>query len=143
MGALDGEFLCGEENFEKPVGGMTAGAFGLTGDLRILKRVYNKIILHAPLSQDTETDTCRPFRKIVGIILTGGIKPASQIFQIAKKAGIPLILIKADTFTALDRLEQEKPPLALKDELKVRRMTELLDREDALDRQLRALGLFS
>jgi BioD-like phosphotransacetylase family protein len=139
---LNGEFLYGEENSRQPVGRMTVGPTDLKNELLILKRVYNKIILLKPRSSGRKIADTSARRTVAGILLTGGRNPPSQVLQAAKKANVPLMLVKADTFSALARLEQTPPRLSAKDEAKARRFTALLDQGGMFERLIRSLGLF-
>lgn len=138
-----GEFLCGEADREQPVGGMTVGSSDLKGELRLFKRAYNKIVLLKPHTPSGEDEPIQGPRSIAGILFTGGRMPPPQLLTAARKAGVPLILVKGDTFSVLERLGQNPPPLSPQDGAKVRRMMELMDQENALDRLLRGAGIFS
>jgi len=131
---LEGKWLCGEE-LGKPVGAMTVGASDLAGGLLLFKRAYNKIILLEPTTNTAEATAPRP---VVGIVLTGGRSPAPQLLQAAKRANVPLLLVKQDTFPALERLEQSTSHLSPGDEVKVRHILELMDSEGALDKLLKS-----
>jgi uncharacterized protein len=137
--SLDGEFLLEGAGLDRPVGGMTVGSADLTGELKMFKRAYSKIILLG--SSDTETGGPTEPRPVAGIILTGGRNPAPRLLQIAENANVPLILVNADTFAVLKRLEQSPSTISPKDEDKVRHITELMDTDGALDRLLQSLGL--
>jgi BioD-like phosphotransacetylase family protein len=137
---LNGDVLWGTKILEQPVGGMTVGSLELTGELHLFKRVYNKLILLKPSSPDTDIENPAVHRSIAGIVLTGGRNPAPQVLHAAKNAGIPLLLVKSDTFSALERLEEIAPALSPKDEAKVRCFIKLMDSDGALDRLLRSLG---
>jgi BioD-like phosphotransacetylase family protein len=78
---------------------------------------------------------------VVGIVLTGGRSPDPQLLQAAKRAKVPLLLVKQDTFPALERLEQSTSHLSLGDDVKVRHILEMMDYEGALDRLLESLKL--
>lgn len=130
--ALDGQILQGGENLDQPVSGMTVGSADLRGQLQLFKRAYNKIILLAP-SPGREIEGSSAHRPVAGIILTGGRNPALQLLQTAKNTGIPLMLVKDDTFSVLERLDRSTPPLSPKDEIKVRYFTKLMDNNGALD----------
>ncbi len=140
-GILDGEFLCGEESIEEPVGGMTVGSSDLKGGLLLFKRAYNKIVLLKPQPPEMEAGESQGLRPIAGILLTGGRNPAPQLLAAAKEVNVPLILVKGDTFPVLERLEQSTPTLSIQDELKVRRFTELMDRDGAFDQLLQTFGI--
>jgi BioD-like phosphotransacetylase family protein len=137
---LNGEVLCGRENLGRTVGGMTVGSSDLWGELLALKRLNNKVILREPFSPETGIKESPVYRPIAGILLTGGRNPAPQVLRVAKKANIPLILLKDDTFVAVERLEQFTPTLSPKDEDKIRHLTALMDSDGALDRLVQSLG---
>ena len=138
---LNGELLWGEESLGRSVGGMTVGSADLTGGLLLFKRAYNKIVLLEPASLDSEIDQPSAKRPVAGILLTGGRNPAPRLLEAAKMANTPLMLVKEDTFAALESLEHTSAPLSAKDEQKVRYFTELMDSEGAFDRLFQSLGL--
>jgi len=138
---LEGEFLCGEADREQPVGGMTVGSSDLKGELLLFKRAYNKIVLLRPYPPSKEHEPIHGPRSIAGILFTGGRTPPPQLLTAAKKTGIPLILVTGDTFSVLERLGQDPPPLSPHDHAKVRRMMELIDRDNALDTLLQGIRL--
>lgn len=135
---LKGNFLWGAEHAGKPVGGMTVGSADLTDELLLFKRAYNKIILLAASVRETRDEAQRP---LAGILLTGGRLPPSQLVRAAEKARVPLLLVKEDTFAALERLDRSTSHLSPEDEAKVRHMTELIEGEGGFDRLVEALGL--
>ncbi|MEW6666248.1 MAG: AAA family ATPase [Thermodesulfobacteriota bacterium] len=136
---LGGRVLCGEGSLEQPIASMTVGSADLTGGLLIFKRAYNKIVLLGPGPQGSERHPQE--RPVAGILLTGGRQPAPQLLQAAGKAGIPLLLVGDDTFAALERLEQSPSLLSSRDEVKVRRFTELMEQDNGLHRLLERLRL--
>jgi BioD-like phosphotransacetylase family protein len=135
---LKGDILQGMEYLEKPVSGMTVGSADLTGELLLFKRAYNKIILLEASFEEGPEETARP---VAGIILTGGRQPPSQLLEASRRARVPLLLIKEDTFAALEKLEQSTSHLSPEDEAKVRHMTELMERDGGFDRLVESLGL--
>jgi BioD-like phosphotransacetylase family protein len=140
---LEGELLWGKEGLDQPVGGMTVGSTDLKGELALFKRVYNKIVLLKPALAGTPDQELVSRRSISGVILTSGQNPARQVLEAAKKANVPLLLVKDDTFVALERLENSAPVVSARDVFKVGRFTEMMNRDRALDRLLQSLGLIS
>jgi hypothetical protein len=138
---LDGEVVVGEGRLHEPVAGLTVGGSELTGELRLLKRVYNKLILLAPPSQDSGIEEPFAPRSIAGIVLTGGRSPALQVLNAAERANIPVLQIELDTFAAKERLENAAAALSIKDTDKVRRFTELMNKDGSLDRFIESLGV--
>jgi len=137
---LSGEVLCGEQGLERPVASMTVGSHDLPADLILFKRAYNKIVLLS-CREEEKAHGERPGRPLAGILITGGRPPAPQLIEAAKKNSLPIVLTKDDTFAALERLEQNPSVLSNRDEMKIRRFTEMLDRENGLDALMDRLRL--
>lgn len=137
---LDGEVLCGRGQLEQPVASMTVGSSDLPAELMPFKRAYNKIVLLARSGEMGKEDPA-PARPVAGILMTAGRDPASVLIQSAKRAEIPLILVREDTFAVLERLDQSPSILSHRDEAKIRRFSELLDGENSLDRLIDRLRL--
>ena len=137
---FEGRVLMGEDYLNQPIGGMTVGAGDLIGDMRLFKRVYNKIVLLKPgdPSASLKSTDARP---IAGILLTGDREPGSQVLQAAGNAGVPLILVQQDTFEVMERLGHWRSPLTRSDENKVRLFMDLLDGVGATEKLFRALAL--
>ena len=134
---LEGQWLWGED-LGKPVGELTVGATDLSEGLLLFKRAYNKIILLGPSANHAEAVSPRP---VVGIVLTGGRSPAPPLLHAAKQADLPLLLVKQDTFAALERLEQTTSRLSPGDEVKVRHILERMDHQGALERLFESIQL--
>lgn len=140
---VEGELLLGEERLELPVAGMTVGSVDLDGGLVVFKRVYNKVVLVGPQTMETGVDGASGTRSVVGILLTSHRMPPPVVMDSARRAGIALALVKGDTFATLDRLQRSAPSLSPADQGKLRRFTELLDQDQALDTLIASLGLRS
>jgi BioD-like phosphotransacetylase family protein len=128
---FEGEILWGDEFIDRPVGGMTVGASGLQNELRLFRRIYNKIILLGPENS---------VHNVSGILLTGNRMPGDLVLEAAKRSKIPLILVKEDTFSVKERLEQCTPILTPANESKVVRLTAMMDRDDFLNKLIRSIG---
>jgi BioD-like phosphotransacetylase family protein len=134
---LEGQWLWGED-LGKPVGELTVGATDLAEGLLLFKRAYNKIVLLGPTAESADSTSPRP---VAGIVLTGGRSPAPPLLHAAKRANLPLLLVKQDTFAALERLEQTTSHLSPGDEVKVRHILECMDQQGALERLFESLEL--
>ena len=81
-----------------------------------------------------------PFIADLGLVLVDlGPGWCETVLQVAKRANLPLLLVKQDTFPALERLEQSTSHLSPGDDVKVRHILELMDFEGALDKLLESL----
>jgi BioD-like phosphotransacetylase family protein len=132
-GLVEGHILCCPEGRGNLVANFTIGSKSLTDSLAIFKQVYNKIIL-VGLSPPGQME-----KSPAGIILTGGKSPAEAVLRVAQDRSLPLILTKADTFQAMERLEKAKASLGLKDEFKARQFLNLIDQEMRGDPWVEAL----
>jgi BioD-like phosphotransacetylase family protein len=59
----------------------------------------------------------------------------------AERANVPLLLIKHDTFAAMELLEQTTSRLSPLDEVKMKHFADLLDRDGAFERLFTSLGI--
>ena len=130
--ALGGEVLGGRKRMDNLVDFYTIGAMHLTGPLAMLRMVHNKIVLVSPDQRSEGGNGEGP--KAHGIVLTGGRLPNESIVKICKENRIPLINVKADTFTCMDRLEAMNPPITTADTLKIERFEEWIERSGGIDR---------
>lgn len=121
---LKGRIIFGEDSINNAVERVSVGTTGLSGDLLLFKRVYNKIILLGP-SNDFG---------IAGIIMTGSREPGEQVLEAVKKSNIPLILIKENSLEALEHLEDTMPSLTPEDEGKAIHCAGIMDRNDSLNK---------
>ena len=136
---LEGKFLCGEDRGEESISGTTLGSLELKGDLQIFKRVFNKIILLR--SEVVEAGDQKANCPVAGMLITGGRIPPLQIVEAAKKLKLPLLLVKDDTFKAMERLEETPAFFSPKDKGKVRYFMRLMDQDDALEKLIPSLDL--
>jgi len=127
-GWIEGQILSCPESAGNLVQTSTIGSAYLKGSLSILKQVYNKVILVGPAGEGSEE------KAVAGIILTGGKNPSEIVLKVARDRSLPLVLTRADTFQVMERLEKCQPALTLREEFKVRRLLDLIDRELGADR---------
>jgi len=99
---LDGEVLAGERNMHLRVEDLVVGAMTIESALNYLRRSPNKAVVTGGDRADLalaalETSTS-------AIILTGGLYPDVKVIARAEDKGVPLILVHADTYTTVERL---------------------------------------
>lgn len=129
---LNGRILYGEEYLERRVFKMTVGTSDLNDDLKIMKRVYNKIIFSGPPGTTPV---------VSGILLTGSRMPPDQVIEAARKSMTPLIIVKQDSFSALEQIEKASPFLSPSNTDKLFHFIKQLDRDNFLDRLINSLDL--
>jgi hypothetical protein len=135
---LNAQVLSGREFLDTTlVNKMTVGAAVLPCNLKLFRRVYHKLILLKPGTDEAPSASEPP----AGIILTGGAKPVPAILETAEKAGITLMAAQADTFTCIDRLEQSSRRLTHHDVYKVKRLVEMMEQNRNMENFIAALKL--
>jgi BioD-like phosphotransacetylase family protein len=67
------------------------------------------------------------------LVLTGGYRPPSTVVGKAEDRGVPLLFVRADTRTAIDRVEQSLRSGRIRDPAAVARMVDLLSEGVDLD----------
>lgn len=135
--ATGSHILVGTHRLRDPIGKWTLGGSGLlTGPLRPLRKLYNKILLLPPQFPESPT---KPV--ISALILTQGRMPPRVLLQLADEMGISLMVSPHDTFVTLEKIESHAYSLSHEDEDRADRMAWWLNREGSLDRLWKSLGL--
>lgn len=132
---IAGQIICGEEHKKVLIKDFTIGAKYLTGKIGIFKQVYNRVILLRLPEKNNDQEI------VGGIIITGGKKPGEILLRVAKEASLPLLLTPLDTFQTVERLEGTRPVLSAKEDFKVDRFLELIERESPNGQWLETLLL--
>lgn len=99
---LDGEILSGDDKLDRLVEDMVVGAMTMESALSYMRRANNKAFITGGDRGDMalaalETDTSV-------LILTGGLYPAMKVVARAQEKGVPVLLVREDTFTVVKRL---------------------------------------
>ncbi len=101
---LGGRVLCAEDHVNELVENFSIGAMDVTNALRYFRKTPNKAVITGAHRSDIQIAALETSTKCV--ILTGGLLPNDIIIGKAKLKGIPLISVKDDTFTIIDRIER-------------------------------------
>jgi uncharacterized protein len=110
---LEGEVLTGEDYLDKLVEDVQIGAMTLESALRYMRRATNKAVITGGDRSDIclaaiETNTS-------ALILTGGLYPNVAVIARAEEKGIPILLVRHDTYTTVQRLHEVSRKLAAHD----------------------------
>lgn len=121
---LDGEILNSPEKGEELVENFMVGAMSAESALSYFRRKPNKVVITGGDRADIElaaleTSTC-------GLVLTGNLRPNPVILGRAEELSVPMILVKQDTQSAIEIIQQLAGKLRLEPR-KAARFQELLD----------------
>jgi len=137
--ALGGTVLCCEDRLDELVESFLVGAMGQDKALRYFRRKARKAVITGGDRADVqlaalETDT-------TCIVLTGNLPPSPLVLSRAEELGVPVILVPADTLTAVERMESLLGRVRVHDERKAARIRRMF--EEGIDhaRLAEVLGL--
>lgn len=124
--ALGGETICGRDNEDWLVERFSIGAMNLEHALPYLKKIRNKAVIVGGDRPEIILAALETSTKC--IILTGGLYPNEMIISKGEEKGVPMISVKEDTYTVVDRVESIMGRLHIKDRRKVERGAELVEK---------------
>jgi BioD-like phosphotransacetylase family protein len=136
---LSGTFLCGEERAGELVEHLMVGAMSVDAALTHFRRKPNKAVITGGDRPDIQLAAMETSTKC--LILTGNLRPSPIILGRAREVGVPMILVRHDTLSAVEVIERFFGKTRFHQNKKVQRFEEMLmDRFD-FERLYRALDL--
>jgi len=121
---LSGRIICCEENKGELVKSFIVGAMSPDHALRYFRRTTDKAVITGGDRSDLILTALETPTKC--IILTGNLRPSSQILARAEETGTPIILIPHDTVTAVYLIEDLIDRLTAWEGVKLARMKKLI-----------------
>ena len=99
---LNGEVLAGADRMDRLVEDVVIGAMTMVSALTYLRRSANKAVVLGGDRADLALAALETHTSV--IILTGGYYPDVKVVARAAEKGVPLILVRYDTYTTVERL---------------------------------------
>ena len=136
---LSARVLCCPGTDDELVEHFSVGAMNVESALRYFRRTPNKCVITGGDRADIQLAALETSTKC--IILTGDLHPNSVILARAEESGIPILLTRDDTLTAVERIESVLGRQRIRSPKKIARALQLLRTHVALDRLLAAAGI--
>lgn len=136
---LGGEILCCPEHSEELVEHLMVGAMSVDSALTYFRRKPNKAVITGGDRPDIQLAALETSTKC--LILTGNLRPSPIILGRAEEVGVPMILVKQDTLTTVEIIEQFFGKTRFHQEKKVQCFERTLDECFDFDALYKALGL--
>jgi BioD-like phosphotransacetylase family protein len=136
---LGGEILCCPENSKELVEYLMVGAMSVDSALTYFRRKPNKAVITGGDRPDIQLAALETSTKC--LILTGNLHPSPIILGRAEEVGVPMILVKQDTLTAVEIIEQFFGKTRFHQEKKVQRFEKMLDECFDFEQLYKDLGL--
>ncbi len=136
---LGGEILCCEDRGEELVEHLMVGAMSVDSALTYFRRKPNKAVITGGDRPDIQLAALETSTKC--LILTGNLQPSPIILGRAEEVGVPMILVRYDTLTAVEIIEQFFGKTRFHQEKKIVRFRKMLDERFDFEALYRDLGL--
>jgi len=136
---LNGKVLAAKDNLDKMVETFMVGAMSQEQAISFFRKKANKAVVTGGDRSDVqlaalETDTN-------ALILTGNLMPRPIVVSKADELGVPVILVKEDTLTTVEKAEHLYSHVRVHENQKVEHMRELLEQNIDLDYIYKSLGV--
>lgn len=136
---LSGTLLYGQEQLEGLVARFAIGAMDAEHALRHFAKIENKAVITGGDRPDIQAAALETSTRC--LILTGGFAPNEMVMAKARAAGVPVMSVKYDTLTAVERIEGLLGAVSIREERKVTRMKEIMEAHFDFRRLYALMGL--
>ncbi len=124
--SLGGEVMCCRDRLDEMVENFLIGAMDAGSALKYFRKTPDKAVITGGHRSDIQLAALETSTKC--LVLTGGLPPNDLIIARAGMAGVPIILVKQDTLYAVERFEALLGRTRIREEKKVARARELMQR---------------
>ncbi len=136
---LGGEVLCSHHKVDELVENLMVGAMSVDSALTYFRRKPNKAVITGGDRPDIQLAALETSTRC--LILTGNLRPSPLILGRAEEAGVPIILTRHDTMTAVQTIETFFGKSRFHQEKKVESFESLLGEHIDMEALYKALGL--
>jgi uncharacterized protein len=136
---LNGKVLCCEEALDDFIENFSIGAMDVDSAIKYFRRTPNKAVITGANRSDIQLAALETSTKC--IILTGGMYTNDVIIGKAKMCGVPVISVHDDTFTTVEKIESVLGKIRIREQKKVLKTREIVEKEFDLMRLLKELKL--
>ena len=136
---VSGEVICCEDRMKELVERFFIGAMNVEKAMEHFKVQQNKAVIVGGDRPDIQLAALETATKC--LILTGGMYPNDIILMRAKEARIPIIIVKDDTLTTVEKLASVLGRTRIREEEKILRGVELFDQSVDMDLIYKKIGL--
>lgn len=124
---LGGEILCCSEQLDELVENLMVGAMSVDSALSYFRRKPNKAVITGGDRPDIQLAALETSTKC--LILTGNLHPSPIILGRAEEVGVPVILVRKDTLTTVEIIEQFFGKTRFHQPKKIQRFERMLEGE--------------
>jgi len=123
--ALNARLLCCEDAMDEYVEKFSIGAMDVDSAIKYFRKTPNKAVITGGHRSDIQIAALETSTKC--LILTGDQNPSEMVIGKAMMAGVPILVVREDTLTTVEKVEGAFGRITFRGEKKIERARELLD----------------
>ena len=123
--ALNGDIICSKEKADKLIEHLSIGAMDVDSAMRYFRKTPNKAVITGAHRTDIQLAALETSTRC--LILTGGQMPNNIIIGKAEMAGVPIMVVKDDTLTTVEKLERAIAMLHVSGSGKIEKAREMFE----------------
>ena len=136
---LNAKVLCCENRLDELIKHFVIGAMNVASAVKYFREREDKAVITGGDRPDIQLAALQTPTKAV--ILTGNLHPSDVLVKRAQQVGVPMLLVAADTLSAVERIEAVVGKLRVRERVKVERARELLEKNLDFARLYAAIGI--
>lgn len=136
---LNGEILCAADKQDELVENFSIGAMNVDTALKYFLRTANKAVITGGDRADIQLAALQTSTK--AIVLTGNLYPDAIILGRATEMGIPMILVKSDTMSTVEKVERTLGHIRLSSQKQINRLMEMVKTDVEIQALRESLGI--
>ena len=123
--ALNGDIICAKEKAGELIEHLIIGAMDVDSAMRYFRKMPNKAVITGAHRTDIQLASLETSTRC--LILTGGQMPNNIIIGKAEMAGVPIMVVKDDTLTTVEKVERAIAMLHLSGRGKIEKAKEMFE----------------
>ncbi len=136
---LNAEVLVGASHLEDLVEHYLVGAMEVGSAIKYFRRMPNAAVITGGDRSDIQMAAIEA--KVKCLVLTGNLRPSGAVLGSAEDANIPVILVRGDTMSTIEKMEHLIGHARINQEAKIKRIVELIKKYVDVDGLIAEMGL--
>ena len=136
---LHGEVLAGADHLDNLVEHYFVGAMEVNSAIKYFRRAPNSAVITGGDRSDIQLAAIEA--KVRCLVLTGNLRPSEAVLGSAEQADIPVVLVRGDTMSTIERVEHLIGRARIKQDMKLNRIVELIENNIDVESLTKAIGL--
>lgn len=136
---LHGDVLAGAGNLGELVDHYLVGAMEVNSAIKYFRRTPHSVVVTGGDRSDVQMAAIEAGVK--ALVLTGNLRPSEAVLGSADEAGVPVVLVRGDTMSTIERMEILIGHTRIGQEMKLSRIVRLIEENVDLEALFSCIGL--